>query len=298
MLALLLPFFLGFGDPGPVSTYLRYPSGPLEPLAFEASRTSPWPSDFETSGQFVVQVPVGWVPAPRASDYASGGMLLAQSAVTNEQLERENLELRQRIEALENMLKQQIGQPPVTQPMAAPSTDGMKSVPGWLAEVYGWNAEGRIGEDPIQRILTRSCPFTGKFWMENRNSMYIYTFSSVFRAKEAGRHRFGMNLTCEDEHACVMQFSVDGQRIIDFSDESDGKYIQQGVPLTVGDHQVKFTIYIRDNKFLGRYRPADEFKWEPLVQGPNDFNARNYRTDELFAVIPQSVNSPVQGCNY
>jgi hypothetical protein len=39
-------------------------------------------------------------------------------------------------------------------------------------------------------------------------------------------------------------------------------------------------------------------KWTPLVQAPGDFNLREYRTDELFAVVPQSVKSPVLGCNY
>lgn len=297
MLALLLPFFLGFGDPGPVITYLRYPSGPLEPLAFAASRTSPWPSDFETSGMFLASMPVGWIPAPRASDYQSGGMLLAQSGVTNEQLERENLELRQRIEALENMLKQQIGQPPVTQPLPEPSADGMKSVPGWLVEVHEWNQEGRLGEDPLERVLTRNCPFRGDFRHKSSNNLFIYRFQGVYRAKEPGRHIFAFDMNCGFGHQCVMDFRVDGQQLIRHSGEISEGRLRQGVPLTVGDHLLEFKTYIPKSTFIN-YRPGEEFQWLPLVQAPNDFNPREYRTNELFAVVPQSANSPVLGCNY
>jgi hypothetical protein len=267
-------------------------------LPYVATRQSPWPADFSSTGTFTYAVDNGaWVPGPNVSDYQTAGMILAQNTVSDSQLEQENMELRKRIEALENMLKGQVTQPPVTQPMAKPSADGMKSTPGWLLEVHQWNKEGQLGEDPLEKALTLSCPFNGKLMAKSNESLYIYKFSAVFRAKTAGRYIFGQRMTCGYSHQCVMKMSVDGANIIDFKGRTDNELIRQGVPLTVGDHQIEFTTYLQRNSFIN-YEPEKKFKWRPQVQAPGDFNLGDFKDTELFAVVPQTVKASVRGCTY
>ena len=128
-------------------------------------------------------------------------------------------------------------------------------------------------------------------------SAFIYQFRGIYRVKEPGRYVFGQELTCGFSHNCLMQLSVDDQRLISFDGEAEKNIVRQGIPLTVGDHKVEFKTFIPRNSFI-KYEPKTRFQWTPLVQAPGDFNLREYRTDELFAVVPQSVKSPVLGCNY
>jgi hypothetical protein len=293
-------FFIlfGLGHHESVDTYLRYPSGHLYPLAYEAQRLSPWVSDWEST----MAVPVAFVteltPAPHASDYGStGDLMVAQVEPGVDELQLENLELRKRIEALENLVKQQIQQPPVAQPQPKPAANGMKSVPGWLVEIHDWNKDGRLSEDPLERVLTRSCPFKGDFRHKSNSSQYIYNYKAVYRVKEAGRYKFGFDLTCSYSHECGFQFSVDGQQLIKHQGVAEKNRLMNGVPLTVGDHTLEFKTWIDHSSFI-TYQPAERHQWQALVQAPSDFNPREYTTDELFAVVPEKTKSPVLGCNY
>jgi hypothetical protein len=295
---LLLLFPLIFGQAAVEQSYLAYPSIPLEALPYVASRRSPWIADFSTAASFTYGMDGGaWVPSPNISDYQTSGMLLVQNTVTSEQLEQENMELRKRIEALENMIKGQVTQPPVTQPMAKPSADGMKSVPGWLVETHQWNKSGVLGEDPLSRALTRNCPFDGTFLSRAPNNMFIYKFTGVYRVKTPGRYIFGQELTCGHSHACVVKMSVDGGEIINFKGNGENRIVRQGVPLTVGDHKLEFVTYLTRDNFI-KYQPAERYKWRPMVQAPGDFNLGNFRDDELFAVVPQTVKASVKSCTY
>ena len=293
---LFLAFFLGLRDV-PADSYIRYPSGPAVPLEFNENRTSPWVSDFETTGKF--DAPAGtWVPAPKRSDFqTSGTFQLAQNSLTDDQHEREKMELRKRIEELENIVKKLVTQPPVPQPMPAPSADGLKSVPGWIVELHSWNKSGRLSEDPLERVLTRSCPFRGNFRHKAGTNMFIYRFKAIFRAKTPGRYVFANDITCGFGHECGFHFWVDNQQLVNFNGRMDKQRLLNGIPLTVGDHELEFITYLKRNSFI-KYEPAERHQWLPLVQAPGDFNPREYRTDELFAVVPQSVNTPVLGCNY
>jgi hypothetical protein len=94
-----------------------------------------------------------------------------------------------------------------------------------------------------------------------------------------------------------MKMSVDGANIIDFKGRTDNELIRQGVPLTVGDHQIEFTTYLQRNSFIN-YEPEKKFKWRPQVQAPGDFNLGDFKDTELFAVVPQTVKASVRGCTY
>lgn len=292
MFLLLLPFFLG-QDEGPTQAYLRYQSGPLEPLPYDAQRYGPWAPDHESRGKFLITTDTTSIATPHPADYGSAGFMLAQAGSdAGEAIMLDNLE------RLEREMQEKLTQPPVPvapEPAVQVATEGMKAVPGWLVEVHDWNEGGRLGEDPVERVLTRSCPFRGDFRARASNSLYIYHFSAIFRVTEPGRYVFGFDLTCNVTHSCSVAFAVDGQQIIDFQGLTEGQIIRQGVPLTVGDHKLEFKTHLNRKSYM-TYDPGNRYRWEPLVQGPNDFNLGPYRTDHLFAVVPQHVNEPVQAC--
>lgn len=295
---MLLWLLMGFGHhTGPEQNYRTLPTQPAIAMPYDAGRLSPWPDDYTTS------LPSGLLSAgsdvPAFRDYSSR-VLVAQADLgpSSEELEQENLELRKRIEQLEDMIKGVVSAPPVEAPQPKVSADGVtKSVPGWVAEMYDWNKSGRLSEDPMYTVLTRSCPFNGTFAATNDDTMYIYRFQSTFRAKEQGRYVFAFDTTCGFDHQCTFKAFVDGGKIIDFNGNMDAGHLQNGIPLSVGDHSLEFVTYQNKNSYLN-YRPETKYKWWPLIKRPGDLNAGEFRTDELFVTIPTTVNSVVRGCNY
>lgn len=183
------------------------------------------------------------------------------------------------------------------QPQVSLVPPGMKLIPGWLVEIHEWNANGRVGNDPLERVLTRSCKFAGNFRHKSKNNIFIYKFSGLFRAKQNGRYVFGQELTCGFNHGCVMEIQIDGHKLINFKGESENQTILKGIEIKKGDHIVNFVTYIPRSSFI-KYSPESSYKWTPLVQGPNDFNPREYRDDEIFAVVNKSVNAPVLDCDW
>lgn len=326
---MLLLLLMGLGqDTGPAHNYRTLPTEPAVALPYDAGRLSPWPSDF-TSALPEAAFPAGGT-APRESDYSSGFKVAQTDSTRNamkelfgepeaadsetlrqlfgdpeEQvaegatdLEQENMELRQRIDELEQLIKGVVSRPPVEAPQPSNANeDGTKSVPGWVAEVFDWNKSGRIGEDPLYTILTRSCAFNGTFAATSDSSLFIYRFQSTFRVKEAGRYVFAFDTTCGFDHQCTLQASVDGGKIIDFSGNMETGRLQNGIPLSVGDHTVEFITHQNKSSYLN-YRPQSMYKWEPLIKGPSDLNPREFGTDELFVTIPATTKGVVQGCNY
>lgn len=292
MLMLLFTLF-GLGESEPVRNYRLWPVDPPIAMAFDASRQSPWVNDWSTSA--VAALPPAFVPAPRVSDYSSS-VLVAQAAPMTD-LEQENMDLRLRVEQLENMVRDMVNQPPVPGPQPAVPTSGTKSVPGWLVEFHEWNGEGRLNPDPLKTALTRSCDFRGDFGHEHNSQMFIYRFLGTFRVEEQGRYVFGSNTTCGFNHECGFEMFVDGGQIIDFDGRTDGQQLQQGLPMSVGDHTIEIRTWIDHNSFLN-YRPAENHRWWPNVKGPGDLNAREFREDELFAVIPASTQGSVMSCSY
>jgi len=291
MLFLLL--ILGLGGDEPIRNYKLFPIDPPVAMAFDANRQAPWASDW--SSTLVADLPPGFVPAPTASDYSSS-ILVAQAAPQGD-LEQENLELRQRIEQLENLIKDTVNQPPVPGPQPVIPTSGTKSVPGWLVEFHEWNKGGHLNPDPLKVALTRNCSFQGNFGHEHRNQMYIYRFLGTFRVKEQGRYVFGSDTTCGFNHECGFEMFVDGSQIIDFAGRTEGEQMQLGLPMSVGDHTVEIRTWIDHNSFIN-YRPTDNHKWWPNVKGPGELNARDFREDELFAVVPADTRGSVLSCSY
>lgn len=291
---LLLLALFGLGEPGPSIEYRFTPVDPAVAMPFDYDRKEPWSADYTTA--FTAELPAAFLPAPVASDY--GSSIQVAQAAPQPDLEQENMDLRRRIEQLESMMEGVLTQPPVAGPQPVIPTSGMKSVPGWVAELYDWNRAGRLGDDPLKTILTRNCPFRGDFGHASGTDMYIYRFLSTFRVKEQGRYVLASETTMGSGHGGGFQVFVDGGKIIDHDGQtSDNAILQNGLPLSVGDHTIEFRTWIGSNSFI-KYEPAARHRWFPLVKGPGDLNAREFREDELFAQVPASTRGAVQGCNY
>lgn len=173
----------------------------------------------------------------------------------------------------------------------------MKSVPGWVLEVHEYNKAGVLSPDPLYTRLTRDCPFNGTLLNKDQKKAHIYRFLGVFRVKEQGRYVFTTDLTCGFGHPCDFTFKVDDQTIMNVDNDTTEGRIQNGIPLSVGDHTIEVITRMTKTSYI-KYDPYDRFRWRFLVKGPDDFNAREFGSDELFAVVPESVKSPVMSCNY
>lgn len=316
---MLLALLLGLAHPEtPAYNYQTYPTQPAVALPYDASRLSPRLSDY-TSTLGAMVLTTGDVPPAAAAkpehlaqlgdadqpdlysdlfgdsqvlspEEAAARGLLVSAADESQEVQ----DLRARIKALEEQLQAGGQPPPVPQSPPAPVTH---SAPGWVAEVFDWNKSGRLGQDALRTILTRNCAFNGTFAATSSDSLYIYRFSSIFRVREPGRYVFAFDTTCSWGHPCSLRASVDGGQIIDFRGQQEAGRIQNGLPLEVGDHRLEFTIHLNNQSYV-KYEPGERFKWQPLVKGPSDLNARDFREDELFLSIPPSVKGTVRSCTY
>ena len=291
----LLLFLLNAFGPDGVKDYRMTPTVPLAALPFDPLRLAPWAADY--SSRAVIPVGTACLPAPLAGDYTTHAPEPAQTDNGQvEELQQENAALRKRLDQLEQMMKDNLSQPPVAAPQPGQTvTNGQKTVPGWRAELYAWNSKGVLAADPYRTVLTQSCPFDGTFGHVGNSEMSIYRFLGVYRVKTQGRYVFAVDTTCGFGHQCHLSMAVDGGEILKFDGRTDYQRLQNGVPLTPGDHTLEFTIYLKSNNFL-KYEPADRFKWYPLVKTADDLNARDFAPDELFSVVPASTTMSVAGC--
>ena len=291
---LLLGLLGGLFNPQiPVHDYKTLPAEVIA-LPFNAARLAPWAPD-QTS-RMTGFGDTSQIAAPKLSDFSSMVQLAASSGPTNEDLQTENEELRKRIEQLEQLMKNTLSQPPVSSPNSAETHTDKKSVPGWIVELHPWNKASTLSADPNRKLLTQNCNFKGNFELEQSHQMHVYRFLGIFRAKAPGRYVFSNDLKCGFNHECNFHFKVDDQPLMDVSHyKTKGQRLTNGLPLTAGDHRLEFTIGIDHNRFIN-YRPKDHFGWHVLVKGPNDFDQREFKQDELFSVIPKNTNLGAKAC--
>lgn len=288
----LLAFFGPNFPPSPVHDPAMRPAEVIG-LPYDAGRLAPWAPD--QSSRVTGFGDTAAIPAPDPGDFTSMVQFVASSEPTNADLQKENMELRQRLEELEQLMKDKLSQPPVSSPNSAETTSDRKSVPGWTVELYPWNAKGTLAQDPKERLLTQNCAFTGEFAQTNPKQMHLYRFLAVYRAKEPGRYVFSSDMTCSFGHKCHFEFFVDDQPILNFFENTDGTRINNGLPLTAGDHRLEFRTWLYSNNFIN-YEPGRRYGWHVMVKGPADFTQREFRPDELFSVIPRDVNMSAAGC--
>lgn len=291
-MSFLFLFFLGYGEPLPVRGYKTAPAEAIG-LPFDASRLSPWAADQASRIRAHTVIPAN-MPMPKASDYSSRIQLVASSA-SNEELQRENQDLRRRIEMLEQMMKNTLSQPPVSGAQSEEAGIDKKSVPGWTVELHDWNSLGTLADDPQKTLLTQNCAFTGNFTLEHKSQMRLYRYVATFRATQSGRYVFSSDLVCAFGHQCQFNLYVDEQPLIEFNGRTDGQRLVNGLPLTAGDHTIEFRTWLNSNNFI-KYEPGRRYKWHVQVKGPSDFNARDFAPDELFSVIPSKVNMGARAC--
>lgn len=289
-LSFLFLFLLFQGHDRPAKDYHMAPAEAVA-LPYDAQRLAPWAKDF-SSRMEALEDATG-VEAPSADQYQS--LFQTVASPSNEDLQRENEELRQRLEKLEQMLKDEVSKPPVTGAQSEESKTDKKSVPGWRVEYHPWNKDGRLANDALETILTQNCPFTGRLGLTSDNDMKIYRFMANFRVKEPGRYVFAFDTTCEFDHACTLNLSVDGEPVIEFKGKTDGQRLANGLPLVAGDHTLEFVTHLNSNRFLN-YRPNQRFKWQVSVKGPSDMNPRDFAPDELFSVIPRKERMAAKPC--
>lgn len=291
-MSLLFLLFLGPGASLPVLGYKTAPADAVG-LPFDPSRLAPWAADqFSRLKPTLAPQPLD---APAASDYRSLIQTVASEPSTTE-LQRENEELRQRLNQLEQlMMKTIVSQPPVSGPQSPEAATGTKSVPGWTVEIHPWNRNGQLANDATDTLLTQNCAFTGDFARKHHTEMHLYRFMGTFRARENGRYVFSSDLECRRGHKCRFDLYVDNQPLIQFSDDSDGTRLNNGLPLTAGDHTVEFRTWLTSNNFM-KYDPGKQYRWHVMVKGPSDFTARDFEPDELFSVIPSKVNMGARAC--
>lgn len=288
-MSFLFLFLLGYGEPLPVRDYKMTPAEAIG-LPFDAGRHAPWAADQRSRVDYPLAT--SRIAAPRIEDQSSRVQTVAASQAD---LERENLELRQRIEKLEQMMKNTLTEPPVSGAVSDEAFTDKKSVSGWQVELHSWNKNGRLGDDAKDTLLTKNCAFTGRFAQQRASQMHLYRFMATFRVKEPGRYVFANDMTCGFGHPCTFELDVDRQPLIDFAGNTEGTRLVNGLPLTAGDHQVEFRTWLNSNSFIN-YRPGERFKWHVMVKAPSDLVPREFEADELFSVIPRRVNMAARGC--
>jgi len=292
-MSFLFLFLLGaFQEEGP-QTDPRLTPGEAIPLPFDVNRLAPWVADQRS--RLPTNTDTAFVPAPEVGDYRSRVDLVA-SEPSEDALKKENQELRQRIEQLEQMMKAVVSQPPVSGAVSEEAETDKKSVPGWTVELHAWNKNGRLSNDANTTLLTENCPFTGRFAQRTRSQMHLYRFMGTFRVKESGRYVFASDLKCDRLHPCGFQFFVDKQPLMDFRDDTAGFTLSNGIPLTPGDHQLEFRTWMLKSMYA-KFSPGENYSWHIKVKAPNDFTAREFEPDELFSVVPRSLNMSARRCD-
>ncbi|CAN7690284.1 hypothetical protein LJR030_003627 [Rhizobium sp. LjRoot30] len=287
----LFLFLLNGGWTGPLAE-AGYKLAPAEAVAlpYDAGRLAPWAADQRSAFPGYGDTSLIDAPADTRSSYQ---VVAAEPGV--EALKKENEELRQRLEKLEQLMKNTLSEPPVNGAQSEEAGTDRKSVPGWRVELHDWSKDGILKADAKKTLLTQNCPFTGRFAQDNPMQMHLYRFHGVFRAKQNGRYVFASDMVCGFGHKCGFNVYVDNQPLIEFKNNTDGTRLVNGLPLTAGDHELEFHTWLTSNNFI-KYSPGDKFKWHVLVKGPDDITPREFEPDELFTVVPRNVNMAARPC--